>query len=188
MSLSQHAPMHTHARVIAHVCGDCKRNFVCGETRVLTQRVRARQQINGRRPSFRFGGLSAYPVRGHIVAIPGKSTDNIYYDTLVYRQSTYRGIIEEGHSSGRAGENQCDVAHGRAEAKSDALTHGGTPAGVRSPTTLRTLRSLTPIFPTRLAECRLICQNRRPSPAECFQMFMHDFIHGCINVFWVTEY
>lgn len=130
----------------------------------------------------------AFHLWGPIVAIPGKSTDNLYYDTLVYRQSTYRGTFEVGHSSGRAGENQCDVSHGRAEAKSDALSHGGIPAGVRSPTTPRTLRSLTPIFPTRLAESPSCRQNRRPSPEECFQMFMHDFIHGCINVFWVTEY
>nr|DAV97372.1 MAG TPA: hypothetical protein [Caudoviricetes sp.] len=52
----------------------------------------------------------------------------------------------------------------------------------------RTLRLLTPDFPTRLAEYPSLCQNRRPSPEECFQMIMHDFIHGCINVFWVTEY
>nr|DAW01330.1 MAG TPA: hypothetical protein [Caudoviricetes sp.] len=31
--------MHAHARVIAHVCGDCKRNFVCGAACVLTQHV-----------------------------------------------------------------------------------------------------------------------------------------------------
>nr|DAW01327.1 MAG TPA: hypothetical protein [Caudoviricetes sp.] len=59
---------------------------------------------------------------------------------------------------------------------------------MRSPTTPRTLRPLTPGFATRLAECRPSCQNRRPSLTECFQMFMHGFIHDCINVFWVTEY
>ena len=71
--------------------------------------------------AFRFGEDGAFRLRGHIVAIPGKSTDNIYYDTLVYRQSTYWGNFEEGHSSGRVGENQCDVRRRSAEAKSDAL-------------------------------------------------------------------
>lgn len=75
-----------------------------------------------------------------------------------------------------------------AEAKSDALDDGAWHAGVRSLIFPRTLRPLTPDFATHVAECRPICQNRRPSPEECFQMFMHDFIHGCINVFWVTEY
>ena len=135
-----------------------------------------------RRPSC------AFRVWGPIVATVGKSADKRHYDTLVYRQSTYRGIFEEGHSSGCTGENQCDAEHSRAEAKSDALDDGAWHAGVRSLIFPRTLRPLTPNFPTHVAECRPIRQNRRSSLAECFQMFMHDFIHGCINVFRVTEY
>lgn len=125
--------------------------------------------------------------RGHIVGVAGKDSDKYRYDNLVCRQSTYWGIFEEGHSSACAGENQRDVSHAAAKAKSDALCDGAWHAGVRSPTTPCTLRSLTPAFATRLAECRPSCQNRRPSLTECFLLFMHDFIHGCINVFQVTS-
>lgn len=137
--------------------------------------------------AFRFGSAAAFRPRGLIVGIAGKDSDKYRYVILVCRLSTYWGTFEAGHSSARAGENQCDVSHAGAEAKSDALDDGAWHAGVRSPTTLRTLRPLTPNFPTRLAECRSICQNRRPSLTECFQMFMHDFIHGRINVFQVTS-
>ena len=138
--------------------------------------------------AFRFGGEISSRPWGPIVATVGKGADKYCYDNLLSRLSTYRGNFEAGHSSGRAGENQRDVGHAVAEAKSDALSNGGTYVGVRSPTTPRTLRPLTPDFATHVAECRSLRQNRRPSLAECFQMFMHDFIHGCINVFWVTEY
>ena len=77
---------------------------------------------------------------GLIVGTVGKGADKVYYDNLVGRPSTYRGIFEEEHSSGRVGENQCDVSHAAAEAKSDALDDGAWHAGVRSPTTPRTLR------------------------------------------------
>lgn len=138
--------------------------------------------------AFRFGAGGASLPWGLIVATVGKSADKVYYDTLVCRRSTYWGIFGEGHSSGRVGENQRDAEHSRAEAKSDALTHGAWHAGVRFLIFPRTLRPLTPDFATHVAECRLFCQNRRPSLAECFQMFMHDFIHGCISVIQVTEY
>lgn len=72
-----------------------------------------------------------FRLRGPFVGVVGKSADKVYYDILVGRLSTYRGIFEEGHSSGRAGENQCDVARSGAKAKSDALDDGGALAGVR---------------------------------------------------------
>lgn len=61
---------------------------------------------------------------------------------MVGRPSTYRGIFEEGHSSGRAEENQCDASHAAAEAKSDAFEHGGALGGVRFPTFPRPLDPL----------------------------------------------
>lgn len=75
------------------------------------------------------GGASQ--LRGPIVGVVGKSADKVYYDRLLSRPSTYRGIFEERHSSGRAEENQRDVPHTRAKAKSDALDNGGALAGVR---------------------------------------------------------
>lgn len=72
-----------------------------------------------------------FRLRGPFVGVVGKSADKVYYDNPLSRPSTYRGIFEEGHSSGRAGENQCDAGHAAAEAKSDALDDGGTLAGVR---------------------------------------------------------
>ena len=89
--------------------------------------------------AFRFGRGRASRVWGLIVGIAGKDSDKYRYDNLVGRVSTYREIFEEGHSSARAGRNQCDAGHEPAKAKSDALTNGAWHAGVRSPTTLRTL-------------------------------------------------
>lgn len=77
------------------------------------------------------GSVVGFRPRGPIGVIVGKSADKVYYDTLVCRRSTYWGIFEEGHSSGRTGENQCDVSRSRAEAKSDASSDGAWHAGVR---------------------------------------------------------
>lgn len=137
-------------------------------------------------PIVSIWGESTYPVRGPIVGIVGKGADKVYYDNSVCRHSIYREIFEEGHSSGRVGENQRDMTHSRAEAKSDALCNGGTYVGVRSLIFPPTLLPLTPNFATRLAECRPPCRIPPYSPIECFQMFMHDFIHGCINVVRLT--
>lgn len=71
--------------------------------------------------AFRFGGESSSRPWGHIGVVAGKDADKYRYDNLVGRLSTYRGNFEERHSSGRAGENQRDVSHAAAEAKSDAL-------------------------------------------------------------------
>lgn len=124
---------------------------------------------------------------GPIVGIAGKGSDKYRYVILVCRLSTYWGTFEAGHSSARVGENQCDVSHAAAEAKSDALDNGAWHAGVRSPTTLRTLDPLTPNFPTRLAECRSICQNGLPHLPSPNISLCTLFIHGCINVFQVTS-
>lgn len=76
-------------------------------------------------------GSVGFRLWGPIGVSVGKSADKAYYDTLVCRRSTYWGIFEEGHSSGRVGENQRDVSHAGAEAKSDALCDGAWHAGVR---------------------------------------------------------
>ena len=77
---------------------------------------------------------------GPIVGIVGKGADKYRYDNLLSRLSTYRGNFEVGHSSARAGRNQCDASHAGAEAKSDALDDGAWHAGVRSLIFPRTLR------------------------------------------------
>lgn len=125
--------------------------------------------------AFRFGAGGASLPWGPIVGIVGKGADKVYYDILVGRPSTYRGNFEAGHSSACAGRNQCDVRRRPAKAKSDALDDGAWHAGVRSLIFPPTLRPLTPNFPTRLAECRPICQNPHPSSPEPQYKFMHFF-------------
>lgn len=48
------------------------------------------------------GGASR--LRGPIVGIVGKGADKVYYDILVGRPSTYRGIFERGILAGARGE------------------------------------------------------------------------------------
>ena len=124
---------------------------------------------------------------GPIGAIVGKGADKVYYDILVGRPSTYRGNFEGGHSSARAGGNQCDVRHAGAKAKSNALDDGAWHAGVRSLIFHPTLRPLTPNFHTRLAEYPSLCQNGPPRLPRPNISLCTLFIHGCINVFHVTS-
>lgn len=115
---------------------------------------------------------------GPIVATVGKGADKIYYDIPLSRPSTYRGIFEEGHSSGCAGENQCDVARSRAKAKSDALDDGGTLAGVRFlifPPFDPPLAPPEPSFRYSASRVLLLLSKRPSSSVEDQYKFMHSF-------------
>lgn len=46
--------------------------------------------------AFRFGGDGAFRPWGLIVATVGKGADKVYYDILVGRAPTYRGVFERG--------------------------------------------------------------------------------------------
>ena len=54
--------------------------------------------------AFRFGGDGASRPWGLIVATVGKGADKVYYDNLVCRVPTYRGIFERGILAGAQGE------------------------------------------------------------------------------------
>ena len=112
--------MHTHARD-STVGGNTQEQVyvrcnMCLDTACVSKATNWWEM-----PIVSIWGASTYPVRGHIVGIVGKGADKVYYDKRVCRHSIYRGVFEEEHSSGRVGENQCDVRRRPAEAKSDAL-------------------------------------------------------------------
>lgn len=64
---------------------------------------------------------------GLIVGIVGKSADKVYYDNLVGRPSTYRGIFERGILAGAQGEiNVTCATPGRRRNRMLSTTGRGT--------------------------------------------------------------
>lgn len=116
-----------HARVIAHSGEIVEGEFLCCASCVLTQRVWARQQIGGSAPSFRFGVGGASLPWGLIVGTVGKGADKVYYDNLLSRLSTYRGIFERGILVRAQGEiNVTSLAAGRRRNRMLSTTGRGT--------------------------------------------------------------